>query len=545
MTAPALPTPNLDVDCTCVRWCTDPYDPNCTAENFDFDGYLARFPSKLLAHPEGRKILTRLDPLLFAFVYLRKHLKDSDGRITFADAHFLWVRQALRWAHTTNTTRGDRNAYLAPRATGKSTWWFLLIPLWAAAHGHVRFAAAFADSGGQAELHLATFKREMSDNMLLRADYADLCEPARRHNGRTVSDTQTMLYTKSGFAFSAKGIDSTSLGMKIDEHRPDVLIFDDIEPPEGTYSLFQREKRLSTVQNAILPLNDKARVAWIGTVTMPGSLTHALVKHGLGEETEPWITDERFQVHHSLPIVTRPDGTERSFWPDKWSLEYLNSIRHTRSYSMNYLNIPVALDGAYWDPDDFQYGGPDATYELLSIDPAVTTKKTSDYTGLAVVGYCPPRTDNVSLMLRSTVGGEDITRRLSACVVEEASEVRLVGEALRLHVLKILARRPKIRAIVIEVNQGGEHWGSILHHMPVKILTVTSTVSKEARAGNLLNFYQLKRVWHRKTLTKLEQQMCSFPKGVGDDMLDAVGAVVLRLLGKKSKVGRMETLTPR
>lgn len=543
MTTAAIPTPNLDVDCTCVRWCTDPYDLRCTAENFDFAGYLARFPKKLMEHPEGRKILTRLDPLMFALTYLRKHLKDGDGRITFADAHFLWVQQALRWAYTTNTTRGDRNAYLAPRATGKSTWWFLLIPLWAAAHGHVRFAAAFADSGGQAELHLATFKREMSDNMLLRADFPDLCEPARRHNGRTVSDTQTMLYTKSGFAFSAKGIDSTSLGMKIDEHRPDVLIFDDIEPPEGTYSLFQREKRLSTVQNAILPLNEKARVTWVGTVTMPGSLTHALVKHSLGEETEPWISDERFTVHHSLPIVTRDDGTERSFWPDKWSLEYLNSIRHTRSYSMNYLNIPVALDGAYWSPDDFKYGGPQTTYELLAVDPAVTTKKTSDYTGLAVIGYAPATRDTPSRAALAAAGVPD--RSGPQCVVEEATEVRLIGEALRLHILKILNRRPQIKAIVVEVNQGGEHWGSILHDMPVKILMVTSTISKEARAGNLLNYYQLGRVWHRKELTRLEQQMCSFPKGVNDDMIDAVGSVVLRLLGKKSKAGRGETLTPR
>ena len=75
-------------------WITDPYSPEANAESFDLDGWLAGFDPVLLGTPEGRRVLTRLDPMLFAYVYMRKHLKDALGLISFADAHFLWVRLA-------------------------------------------------------------------------------------------------------------------------------------------------------------------------------------------------------------------------------------------------------------------------------------------------------------------------------------------------------------------------------------------------------------------------------------------------------------------
>jgi hypothetical protein len=514
---------------------TDPYHPGANSESFNLDGYLAQFDPRLLNTPEGRQVLTRLDPFLFAIVYMRRHLRNHRGVISFADCHFLWAKQARLWALIADPgPREFRDAYVAPRDTGKTTWWFLIIPMWAAAHGHAKFIAAFADSGGQSELHLATFKRELGDNVLLRTDYPDLCEPARRYTGKTVSDTQTMYYARSGFAMAAKGIDSTSLGMKIDEHRPTHIVFDDIEPPEGTYSEYQRQKRLSTFQNAILPLNERAFVTLIGTVTMPGSIVHALVRHSADDldederKAEQWIVDENFKVHHAKPVLTRDDGSERSIWPEKWDLLYLVSIRHTRSYKMNFENEPVGTDGSYWTPDDYTYGRPDGiTFELLSLDPSKSTKTTADFAGISVIGYAPARKGVPA-----------------QCCVEEAIEIRKVGEQLRLFLLEIIARRPRIRAILVEVNDGGEHWQSILHNMGVPVITVTQTEPKEVRAGNVLNLYQLGQVKHARKLVKLEQQQMSFPRAAHDDLVDSSGSGIWRLLRPRRRAGG-ETLHQR
>ena len=512
---------------------TPGYLDGLDAETFDLPTYLAQFDARLLADPEGRRILTRLDPLLFALVYLRHHLKDEEGQISFGDAHLDWCRAGRRWVCPASVPAAERDAWIAPRNTGKTTWWFLILPMWAAAHGHVRFAAAFASAATQAERHLSTFKRELDGNPLLRRDFPDLCVAAKRPSGQNVADTQSMYIAKSGFIFAAHGIDSSALGMKVEEKRPDLLLCDDIEPDEASYSAALAAKRLTTLLDAILPLNIYARVAICGTVTMPGSIIHQLVRAAKGIQVEDWIRDEGIRAHHSLPIVQRPDGTERSMWPAKWPISYLLEIRHTRSYAKNMANDPLAADGALWTPDDFRYpeppddlnrfdgldhsdrvdpvtGADPVTHMMLSIDPATTAKRSSDFTGLAVVSWSAQH------------------RR---CTVHAAAAVRVQpGPLLRQRVLAILDEFPQIGLVLVEVNQGGDTWKAILHDLPVRVKTVSQSEPKFVRAEGVLGHYQRGRVLHARRLPELEQQMCTFPKGPNDDMVDAVGSAVRRFI---------------
>ena len=498
---------------------SDPYDARANAETFDFDAWLATLDQQLLASTEGRRILTRLSPALFAVTYLRHHLLDRDGNISFADAHLDWFRQARQWVRPVRAPAEDRVAWIAPRSCGKSTMAFLILPMWAAAHGFTGFIAAFADSAIQAETHLATFKRELDTNELLRTDFPDLCTPAKRPSGANMADTQAMFIAKSGFVFAARGIDASSLGLKVGQQRPDLILADDVEPDESSYSPYQAAKRLTTLQDAVLPLNVFARVLLVGTVTMPESIVHQLSKHAQGTGTADWIRDENFKVHHYRPIIERPDGTERSIWPAKWSIEYLESIRHTRSFAKNYDNSPLGADGDLWTPDDFRYPGeegPDPiTHMMLSIDPAVTAKKGSDYTGLAVVSWSAQ------------------TRR---CTVHAALAIKVPpGVHMRERVLALLDEWPQIGLILLEVNQGQDVWQSVFHHMPVKVKTVNQSEPKFTRAEGVLNQYQRGRVLHARRLVDLEQQMCAFPKAPHDDLVDAIGSAVRRFIPNKPR----------
>lgn len=502
---------------TAVR--TPGYLDGLDAETFDLTAYLAQFDGRLLADPEGRRTLTRLDPLLFGLVYLRHHLRDSEGHITFGDAHLDWCRAAREWIRRPTEPATSRDAYIAPRNMGKSTWWFLILPMWAAAHGHIRFVAAFASSATQAETHLSSFKREIDTNELLRIDYPEMCTSAKRPSGANVADTQSMFIARSGFVFAARGVDSSNLGMKVGEVRPDVILADDIEPDESSYSLELARKRRTTLIDAILPLNVFARVIISGTVTMPGSIVHQLSKHALGIETAEWIREEGFKAHHTPPIVKRSDGTERSVWPAKWGIDYLQSIRHTRSFAKNYANDPMGADGDLWTPDDFRYPGDEGvdpvTHMMLSIDPAVTAKKGSDFTAMAVVSWSAQR------------------RR---CTVHAAVAMKIQpGPLLRERVLAMLDEFPQIGLILIEVNQGQDTWQAILHGMPVKVKPVSQTENKFTRAEGVLHHYQRGRVIHARRLVEVEQQMCAFPKAPHDDLVDAVGSAVRRFIPNKQR----------
>lgn len=512
-------------------------DPSVDAETFDPAAYLAQFDR--LGESSYRRAATRRDPLLFALVYLPHHLRSeaTGGEITFADPHLDWCRRALRWLKPVDEPRSQRHAEIAARETGKSSWWFLLLPLWAAAHGHVKFVVAFADSSGQAETHLSTFKRELENNTRLRQDYPDLCAPARRQSGTTVADRMGMLHQRSGFTFAARGIDASNLGLKVGELRPDVILLDDVEPEESNYSAHQAAKRLSTITEAILPMNLSARVVLIGTVVMTGSIVHQLVRYAAGEPPEQWIADERFEAYHSRPIVVRDDGTERSVWPAKWPMELLNQMRGTRSYLKNFENDPLGAEGGYWTAEDFRHGPLDGvTSHLLWIDPATTTKKSSDFTGMAVIGFAPSR-----------VVADARGRRVvlpSRCIVRGAWEVRLAGEPLRAYVLRLLTQFPEVRTVVVESNQGGEHWYAILHHLPVRLKIVHETVKKEVRADRTLVHYQRGRVLHEKRLPRLEEQMVGFPRAPHDDLVDCVTGPVTRLLSP-GRAGTTRTEFPR
>jgi len=376
------------------------------------------------------------------------------------------------------------------------------------------------------------FKRELDTNDLLRADFPDLCMPARRPGGGNVVDSRQMLHTKSGISFAARGLDSEILGL-VDprNRRPDLLILDDVEPDESNYSPYQARKRLVTICDTVLPMNESAHVALVGTVTMPGSIVHQLVKTVTTTEDVPeWIKAERFRVHYFPPIVHTEDGRRRSIWPAKWPLSYLESIEHTRSYKKNFLNQPVRMDGDYWTPDDFVYGDvEDAARVLLQIDPAVSDKRTSDFHGLAVVAYRPP-----SRNATSHTG----TPRDPLCVVRYCRPYKLPPARLRDVVLQLLETYPEIGAVRIETNQGGDTWLSVLHHLPVRLMVHAESAPKPVRAADLLNHYQRGRVWHARRFPELEEQMCSYPDVLHDDLIDAVGAAVRFFLNRKPKEHR-------
>lgn len=476
------------------------------------------------ATPAGtyaRRELTKLRPDLFGRIYFPDHLTLDGVGVSFSAFHRDLCRKARRWARQDLEPAEVREAWVAPRGSGKSTWVFLILSAWALAHEHRKFIAAYADTATQAEQHLATLKREFDVNPLLRRDYPDLCTPAKRPSGSSVSDNQRMFIAESGSVIMARGIDSSTLGAKVGSRRPDLLLFDDIEPEESNYSVDQKEKRLNTILSAVFPMNLNAVVLFCGTTTMPQSIIHDLVCQVTEkdhEERPRWPERENISVNYYPALVEDEAGDQVSLWPQRWSTEYLRSIAHTRAFSLNYMNNPLARDGDFWTTDDFHYRKVETlTHALLSIDPAVTSTSRSDYTALAVIGY-------------SAIEKIAVVRHVRAVRIPP-------GEQLRSLILRILEQFPDIAGVLIEDNQGKDLWKLVLHHMPVPVKTVHQSAPKQVRAADLLAHYQKHRVVHEQSMPVLEGQMVSFPKGANDDLVDAVGAGVAVFLGKKRKPG--------
>jgi phage terminase large subunit-like protein len=404
--------------------------------------------------------------------------------------------------------------------------------MWAAAHGHRRFVAAFSDSETQAITHLQTFKMELQTNALLRADFPDLTNPKKQGESQ-----KEMLYNRNqimqanGFIFMAKGADSASLGMKLGADRPDVLLFDDIEPGESNYSEHLARQRKETLQSDLFELNAWAVVGIVGTTTMPNSLIDQMRKvqsytadyDGAPEfyrdNLDPdlrWVLDENIKVHY-WPVILGEGGEERSLWPERWSMEALNAERGTRAFMKNMMNRPISLDGGYWEEDDIDIDQPEFyRHTIVSVDPAVTTAKKSDYTGVAVL----------------SLGSDGVT------YVRHAEQVKYNSEQLNDHVTGLIEDYGA-GICVVETNQGGDLWKQVFNGIPARFVSIRQKEKKEVRASQAVDFYKRGKVKHTAHFHIAEEQMLAFPHVTHDDVVDAIvtGVLTFNKYGRSQGVG--------
>lgn len=504
-----------------------------TGQGFDPIAYAAGFA---LSTTAARLAACELDPMLFGVIYFGKHLTDkAAGTVSMADLHLDMCRRARQWARKDLGLEEIRDAWVAWRESGKSTWNFLILPTWALAYGHRLYALAFADSGPQAQTHLMTFKLELGMNPLLQLDFPELCTPGKRRANIQASDNRSMYIAQSGAVFHAKGIDSSTLGTKVGDVRPDLILLDDIEPDESNYSELQKDKRLHTVLSAVFPMNQRAAVSLTGTVTMAASIVDDIVKttrEPNAPDPPDWPAEAKFKVRY-YPLMRQIEATgelesahEQRF-PLSWIREPISAKKRrcdVASFKLNYQNSPRGKEGGWWSEDDFRIGrGPldpegnqaEPTRWILQIDAAVTENVKSDFTALTVIGFRP-----------GSVGV------LPFCRVDYARQVKVVGEPLRKIVLNILEMFPQIKLVRVESNQGGSLWRSALRGLPVKLELNPSTEHKIVRIGWSLDWYQRSRVWHVEHLDALEEYQLNYPKGLHDDLPDCAALGILFFLGR-------------
>lgn len=478
-------------------WSTDPYLDRLSHPNMQMVG------GKDAA--AWRRRMCKYSPILFALYYCRDHtvMRAPDGGILHAlsEFHVALAMAAKRWARPDIGPKEVRDAWVAPRESGKSTMLFLVLTLWALAYGHRKFIVVYSDVDKTVKDHLKTLKLELSQNERLRRDFPELCVPLKV-SGRAIMNDSYGYLAASGVAIAVRGMGSATLGVKLRERRPDALFFDDIEPKEGDYSVEKKEKRLTDLIEAIFPCNFSAVVQIVGTTVMHGSIIHDIIQR------KPWVAAQNIEVHHFRGIIEDPEtGQERSCWPQKWSLEFLRNERliDKRGYSKNFENEPVALDGTYWDDDDITYDNsmaPWITERVLVVDPAAKSKKTNDETGIGMVGWVD-------------------SRRCS--VVERVIGVRLKPKQTRELVLSI-AKNNDIRVIIVDVTNGGDHVLDTFEPLPpgVKILPVQIRRGKADRFARLHSRYQRRNAVHARPMPTLEAQMKAYPKTLHDDRIDVV-----------------------
>lgn len=152
--------------------------------------------------------------------------------------------------------------------------------------------------------------------------------------------------------------------------------------------------------------------------------------------------------------------------------------------------------------------GPDLVRVVVAIDPAVTSGPDADETGIIVAGKGP---DGHGYVMddRSIRASPDAWAKRAVLAYHEYKADRIIAEA----------------------NNGGEMVRLTLRTVDpdVPVTLVTASRGKRARAEPIAALYEQGKVSHARPFRELEDQLCTFVPGEGDDSPDRHDALVWAL----------------
>jgi predicted phage terminase large subunit-like protein len=192
---------------------------------------LAYFRDELArCHGRARRAVRRsgeeFDLLDWARQYLPRHFTLPPSRM------HRWLAEQLGLMRA---CRGMKLNVLGPRGGAKSTLGTLAYPLCAAVHRWEPYIWIVSDTKDQARAHLENIRAELTDNPRLATDYPQAAGPGPRWRSN-------LLVLPNGVRIEAFGTGQAIRGRRYHEHRPTLVICDDLQNDGHMLSAARRER---------------------------------------------------------------------------------------------------------------------------------------------------------------------------------------------------------------------------------------------------------------------------------------------------------------
>lgn len=269
---------------------------------------------------------------------------------------------------------------VAFRGSGKSTLVTFSYALWAILGIQKRkFVLLICRTQAQARQHMANLRHELENNKMLRSDLG----PFREDNGGEWA-MSSLVFKNSDARIMIASIDQSIRGIRHDEHRPDLIILDDVEDLNSTKTIEARSKIFDWFTREVVPLGDLGtRIIIVGNLLHEDSLVMRLKKKIENKElrgTFKWfpLLDDygnclwpgKFEDKEMVEELRRSVGNELA-----WQQEYLLNIvsDSTRVIFPEWIQKYAAL------PENF---AEQARGTFIGVDLAISQKETADYTAI-------------------------------------------------------------------------------------------------------------------------------------------------------------------
>src|SRR4051794_12311027 len=265
-----------------------------------------------------------------------------------------------------------------PRGFSKTTVVNTVI-LRALLYGLHRVVVNTSETATHASTQLKNIRHQIETNNKVRAVFGDLV-PDQRSGFKWTEDQLDCL---NGTTLVARGRGQQVRGLLFRGYRPSMIILDDVEDRDEVKNPQLRQDTLEWLYNDVMPaLDDKAPG---NTLTVIGTLLHA----------EALLRNIEYDTRFTTIIFAAKLKDGSMLWPEKFSEKAYVDRRQVyarlgllNSFHLEYDNQTRVQENAMFRLEDVQYGGPEAGEELytgIAIDPAISGRKKSAATGIAVV----------------------------------------------------------------------------------------------------------------------------------------------------------------
>lgn len=368
--------------------------------------------------PAVRRAVTKESHPMFFSIYLRHYVKHPMAE---------FQKDILR---LTEDRSNKLACVVAFRGSAKSTLVTLSYSLWAVLGiQQKKFVLIVCQTQAQAKQHMTNLRRELEQNTLLRSDLG----PFREDAGVGEWGMASLVFKNTGARIMVASLDQSIRGVRHREHRPDLIILDDIEDINSTKTLEGRNKNFDWFTREIIPLGDiGTRVILVGNLLHEDSLMMRLRKKIDRKELDG--------VFHWYPLL---DEQERCLWPGKFDTpekieELRRSVANDLAWQQEYLlKIISDVTRVVW-PEWIQYYKEEDLPKhvkprniLVGVDLAISQRDTADCTSAVTLKLYGDGTGAYSMggALKIYVMPRPINKRMS--YPETIDTLKLLDASLR------------------------------------------------------------------------------------------------------------------
>jgi len=269
---------------------------------------------------------------------------------------------------------------VAFRDSAKSTIVNLSYPIWSIiGKPQKKFVLILGQTQNQARRHLNNIKREFEGNAVLSRELG----PFEEKDGEWGS--VSLEIPKFGARITAASSEQSIRGIRHGEHRPDLIILDDVEDSNSAKTLEGRDKTYNWLMSEIIPAGDRdTKIMVIGNLLHEDSLLMRLK-----DNIEAGRMDG---IYRAYPLINK---SNEILWPGKFrnmeDVEEMHKMISSEVAWQREIMLRIIPDDgqviqAEWIQlyDQLPEGKPN--YIVVGVDLAISQKTTADCTAM-VTGY--------------------------------------------------------------------------------------------------------------------------------------------------------------